>query len=248
MAAPSSVRAAGLRRRRGGGAAERRPFAQNSLAPITRLPGAGAVPGLCRDFDALLSSKFQRRRVWFPQFPRFPIPGLGFIRLCPGPSALARSLGIRQTARPSDRNQRQQIGATGEDRGTEGEAGRGGHVHGFTAGRSDRGGVGEQVGLIMPIHSFPASIQPGIAIALPLFPSPFTPAPLSLSLSVPPPFPSNEKSVSECSQLVRVFHQAARPPSLPPSDVHHTTQSSRVPTCSPSDESLCRSQTLVISI
>ena len=36
---------------------------------------------------------------------------------------------------------------------------------------------------------------------------------LSLSLSL---FPSNEKSVSECSQLVRVFHQASSPTLLSP--------------------------------
>ena len=168
--------------RRGGGAAALRPKLARPDNQATR--GRGGAGALQR-FRRFTQLQIPTTTGLVSPVPPVSHPRSRIHSIMSG-SVRPRSLGIRQTARPSDRNQRQQIGATGEDRGTEGEAGRGGHVHGFTAGRSDRGGVGEQVGLIMPIHSFPASIQPGIAIALPA--PVFLPSPFSLFLSVPPLF------------------------------------------------------------
>ena len=76
----ASVAAPSLTRRARRGATEQRSYAQNSLAPITRLPGPVAggrpAPGL-----AEISTLYTQKTTGFPGclarslgFPRFPVP------------------------------------------------------------------------------------------------------------------------------------------------------------------------------
>ena len=178
----------------GRGATEQRSYAQNSLAPITRLPGPVAggrpAPGL-----AEISTLYTQKTTGFPGSlarsvsPVFPFLQSRIDSMKSGSDPFARVRPPRHPSRSdsssvppiSDGKRRKQIGATEDRRGRE----EGTITDSRVAAVISRGGGGggEQVGLIMPIHSFPASIQPGIAIALS--------SPLSVRLST--------SSFSHCS-------------------------------------------------